>query len=198
MWKNTEELHAVGSHLISPLWVRILALCAHHVPMSMQQLSEKLIQTHCELSSLLILFSSRMWRLRTLSRRSSSAWISASSYKWFKHANTQMHRENFRTLDYKERSSSKPTCTQPTSSVLNINGWLSTESVRGCLWCLFIGKTMNTSTNYRLAPSLGRFTQKGTVVQLRKQENQTEYVQLSLCWGQIFATCNKIQTPTRV
>lgn len=40
-----------------------------------------LTQTHCELSSLFILFSSRMWRFRTLSRRSSSAWISASSYK---------------------------------------------------------------------------------------------------------------------
>lgn len=36
--------------------------------------------THWELSSLFILFSSRMWRFRTLSKRSSSAWISASSY----------------------------------------------------------------------------------------------------------------------
>lgn len=34
---------------------------------------------YAELSSLFILFSSLMWRFLTLSRRSSSAWISASS-----------------------------------------------------------------------------------------------------------------------
>lgn len=39
------------------------------------------IMTYCELSSLFILLSSRMWRFLTLSKRSSSAWISASSWK---------------------------------------------------------------------------------------------------------------------
>lgn len=38
--------------------------------------------TYCELSSLFILLSSRMWRFLTLSKRSSSAWISASSWRW--------------------------------------------------------------------------------------------------------------------
>ena len=40
------------------------------------------ITTYCELSSLFILLSSRIWRFLTLSKRSSSAWISASSWKW--------------------------------------------------------------------------------------------------------------------
>lgn len=117
-------------------------------------------QTHCELSSLFILFSSRMWRLRTLSRRSSSAWISASSYKWFKHTNTQAHKRNIRALTTRRGSSSKSTSTRLTSSVLNINGWLGRESVGGRLRCLFIRKTTNTSTNYRLTPSLERFAQR--------------------------------------
>lgn len=140
--------------------MRILALCVRHVQMPMQQLSEKLIHTHCELSSLFILFSSRMWRLRTLSRRSSSAWISASSYKWFKHTNTQTHTRSFRASTTRKGAHQKPTFTQLTSSVLNINGWLAAESVRDCPWCLFTRKTMNTSTNYRLTLSLGWSTQK--------------------------------------
>lgn len=41
---------------------------------------------------------------------------------------TQKHKE-LQCSYYKERSSSKPTCTQPTTAVLNINGWLAALSV---------------------------------------------------------------------
>lgn len=107
-----------------------LVLCIHRILMLAQDLSKTLNQTYCELSSLFILFSSRMWRLRTLSRRSSSAWISASSYKWFKaHKNTNAQKA-LQSIGYKESGSSKPTSTQLTSLPLNINARLGAEFVR--------------------------------------------------------------------
>lgn len=53
---------------------------------------------------------------------------------------TQKQKE-LQCLDYKERSSSKPTCSQLTTSALNINGRLAAASVRDCQWHLLIRKT---------------------------------------------------------
>lgn len=64
---------------------------------------------------------------------------------------TQKHKE-LQCSDYKERSSSKPTCTHPTTAALNINGWLAALSVRDCQWCLLIGKTV--TANYKPDASL--------------------------------------------
>lgn len=54
--------------------------CVDQTVWGMEEKTKQKQKTHWELSSLLILLSSRMWRFLTRSKRSSSAWISASSY----------------------------------------------------------------------------------------------------------------------
>lgn len=118
---------------VRPLDTSTLARRVHRVRTPMRRPSEEWTQTHCELSSLFILFSSRMWRLRTLSRRSSSAWISASSYKWFSRTNTRGTSE----LGLQGKELIKIHIfffffffIQLTRSVWNINSWVAAESVR--------------------------------------------------------------------
>lgn len=64
---------------------------------------------------------------------------------------TQKHKE-LQCVVYKERGSSKPTCSQLTTSALNINGHLAAASVRDSQWHLLIRKTM--TANYKLNASL--------------------------------------------